>query len=151
MTNTKASYLNVSERCSAFWYSSHLFPHSPPLRIVLPVDGDDGMGWIFNRFVSGSTMGGGIVVNIITYRSLRLNFPRPCHTGPLLTAVKPSSSTTTTTISTHTHTLFAMTGCDSACLHGFTLFISYDPFNLPYILPLHNLVLIPPYLFSQSA
>lgn len=40
-------------------------------------------GWIFNRFVSGCTMGGGIVVNIITYRSLWLHFPRPCQTGAI--------------------------------------------------------------------
>lgn len=57
--------------------------------MLLAADGDDGMGWIFNRFVSGSTMGGGIVVNIITYRSLRLHFPRPCQTGAITHSSPP--------------------------------------------------------------
>lgn len=59
------------------------FSHSHSLCMHLAEDGDDGMGWIFNRFVLGTTMGGGIVVNIITYRSLRLHFPRPCQTGAI--------------------------------------------------------------------
>lgn len=53
------------------------FYHSHSLCRQLAEDGDDRMGWIFNRFVSGSTIGGRIIVNIITYRSL------PCQTGAI--------------------------------------------------------------------
>lgn len=79
----------------------------PSLCIVsAAADGGDGMGWIFNRFVSGSTMGGGIVVNIITYRSLRLHFPRPCHAGAITHSRQPLSRYTC---------LLLAAACDSAC------------------------------------
>lgn len=93
------------ENCFVFWYSSplplfFLFSHSLCLCMLLAADGDDGMGWIFNRFVSGSTMGGGIVVNIITYRSLRLHFPRPCQTGAITHSSQPHHHHTYTHIPT---------------------------------------------------
>lgn len=94
-TMQTATLQSSLENCFLFWYSSHftssfcLFFHSLSLCMLLAVDGDDRMGWIFNRFVSGSTMGGGIVVNIITYRSLRLHFPRPCQTGAITHSSQP--------------------------------------------------------------
>lgn len=92
-------------KCFVFRYSSpltsslFLFSHSHSLCMLLAEDGDDGMGWIFNRFVLGSTMGGGIVVNIITYRSLQLYFPRPCQTGAITHSSQPPRQP-----HTHTHT-----------------------------------------------
>lgn len=95
------------KNCFVFWYSSaltpslFLFSRSLSLCMLLAMDGDDGVGWIFNRFVSGSTMRGGIVVNIITYRSLRLHFPRPCQTGAITHSSQPHHH------HTFTHTPFS--------------------------------------------
>lgn len=88
--NARTVLLGAFENC---FVSQHSVPAAPLLSPHPPEslrrrsrgeplagNGDDGTGWIFNRFVLGSTMGGGIVVNIITYRSLQLYFPRPCRT-----------------------------------------------------------------------
>lgn len=105
-------------RCSAerFWklfcVSAFIPPLLPPSasavrrrRLCEPLagDGDDGTGWIFNRFVLGSTMGGGIVVNIITYWSLQLYFPRPCQTGAITHSSHPRCTDAAPTTYTHTH------------------------------------------------
>ncbi len=112
-------------------------------------DGDDGTGWIFNRFVSGSTMGGGIVVNIITYRSLRLHFPRPCQTGAITHSSHPLPHMHTHT-HTHTHSHSClMAVCDSACLHHFAMAVSYDLFNPSCILLLNNLAFSLPHLHEN--
>lgn len=114
-----------------FWFlSSFISPFfSPfscsPLYIVFAGDGGNGMRWIFNGFVSGSTMGGGIVVNIITYRSLQLHFPRPCHAGAITHSSQPHHHRT------YTYYLLAA-GCDSACLHGFTMFIFFLTSSNPH-------------------
>lgn len=95
------------ENCFVFWYSSPL-TSSVSLCMLLAVDGDDRMGWIFNRFVSGSTMGGGIVVNIITYRSLRLHFPRPCQTGAITHSSQPHHQHHQHHHHTYTHIPFSL-------------------------------------------
>ena len=92
-------------------------PHSPSLCMLLAEDGDDGMGWIFNRFVSGGTTGGGIVVNIITYRSFRLHFPRPCQTGAITHSSQPHH--------TYAHTSFS---------HGWQWQCLSTPFHYVYLL-----------------
>lgn len=75
------------------------FCHPRCLCRLLAEDGDDGTGWIFNRFVSGSTIGGRIVVNIITYRSL------PCQTGAITHSSPPSPAyPPSPTLHTNTHT-----------------------------------------------
>lgn len=77
------------QKCFMFCYSYpltssvFLFSHPHSLCMLLAEDGDDRTRWLFNRFVLGSTMGGGIVVNIITYRSL------PCQTGPITHGSQP--------------------------------------------------------------
>lgn len=103
--------------------------------IVLAVDGEDGMGWIFNRFVSGSTMEGEIVVNIIRYWSLQLHFPRPCHTEAITRSSQPH------------HCSVTFRAPCTACLCWFNMFISYDPFNLPCIPPFCN----EDFIFTLSA
>lgn len=140
------------ENCFVFWYPSpfasslSFFSCFLPLSILLAKDGDDGTGWIFNRFVSGSTMGGGIVVNIITYRSLRLHFPRPCQTGAITHNSQPLHHTYTYT---HMHPSL-MAASDRVCLRHFTMSISYDPFNPPCILCLCNSVFHSPCLLKQA-
>lgn len=111
--------------------------------MLLAEDGDDGTGWIFNRFVSGSTMGGGIVVNIITYRSLRLHFPRPCQTAAITHSSQPHRRT-------HTHTDIPFSWLAvTVTVYTISMSMSYDPFNPPYILLLYNLAFLFPHLLKQ--
>lgn len=98
-------------------------------------------GWIFNSFVSGSTMGGRIVVNIITYRSLRLHFPRPCQRGAI------THSSQTHHQHTDTHLPFS---CLAVTVPVYTISLCscvMTPFNPPCILLGYNLV----FPFSESA
>lgn len=108
-------------RC--FWYSSPLtqclfsFHHSQSLCRLLAEDGDDGTGWIFNRFVSGSTIGGRIVVNIITYRSLPCQTGAITHSSPLPTPPRPNQRTNThTSLSHFSVTVPVYTGWLCPCL-----------------------------------
>lgn len=118
-----------SEEMAVFYYSSPLshslfsFCHPHSLCRLLAEDGDDWTGWIFNRFVLGSTIGGRIVVNIITYRSL------PCQTGAITHSSPPHPPTPSPTLHTNTHITFSFQH-DSACLHRLTVFVSCEAFNL---------------------
>lgn len=81
----QSSYKNCFSFCYSYPLTSSLLLFSHPHSLCMPLaeDGDDRTQWLFNRFVLGSTMGGGIVVNIITYRSL------PCQTGPITHGSQP--------------------------------------------------------------
>lgn len=138
--NAGAVLLSAFENCFVFQHS--FLPPSASsvrrrsLREPLAGDGDDGTGWIFNRFVLGSTMGGGIVVNIITYRSLQLYFPRPCQTGAITHSSHPRCTDAAPTTHTHTHThstnlhISGIANMAVSSLRHLTKYVSYEAFNL---------------------